>query len=218
MKKQQLTKEILMEKYSDYLLSNGKQPVNVYTFAKENNFSEAKFYEYFAGFEALEQAYLVYFFDKSVSLAKQIEGFGEMQAKEQLLNLYFIFFENLNLNRSLVLTLLKNDLRDRFHILKQLKSNHHNLVKELDFEQGKLFENAPERLKNFTEKSREEVLWLHFLSVLDFWKKDTSPSFEKTDLYIEKSIDTGFDIVQNPLIDKFIDLGKFLWKEKFQMS
>jgi len=218
MKKQELNKEILMEKYSDYLLSKGKRPVNVYVFAKENNFTETKFYEYFPSFEAIEQSYLVYFFDKSLNLVKQIEGFETMPAKEQLLNLYYIFFENLNLNRSLVLTLLTEDWRKSFDVLRQLRNAHQNFVKGTNFEDGKLFEEASERLKKIGDKSREELLWLHFLSVLDFWKKDTSPSFEKTDLYIEKSIDTGFEIVQNPLIDKFIDLGKFLWKEKFQMS
>lgn len=218
MKKQQLTREMIMEKYSDYLLSHGRPPVNVYIFAKEHHFSENKFYEHFSSFEILEQSYMVYFFDKSISLVKQIDGYEKMPAKEQLLNLYYTFFENLNLNRSLVLALLKNNLQKSFIVLKQLKNIHRDFVKEIGFEDVKLFEKAPDRLKKLRDKSREEVLWLHFLSVLDFWRKDTSPSFEKTDLYIEKSIDTGFDMVQNPLIDKFIDLGKFLWKEKFQMS
>lgn len=222
MKKQALNievnKEKLMEKYADYLLSHGARPVNVYLFAKQHHFSEVEFYKYFPSFEAMEQAYLVHFFDKSVGLADQIEGFEFKEAKEQLLNLYFLFFENLNLNRSLVMTLLKDDLRQSIRLLKPLKSVHHQFISTLALENGKLFEKAPERFKNFAGRSKEELLWLHFLSVLDFWKKDTSSGFEKTDLYIEKSIDTGFDIIQNPLIDKFIDLGKFLWKEKFQVS
>ncbi|WP_394803627.1 hypothetical protein [Niabella hibiscisoli] len=31
-------------------------------------------------------------------------------------------------------------------------------------------------------------------------------------------MDTGFDVVNNPLLTKVLDLGKFLWKEKFQMG
>jgi hypothetical protein len=55
-----------------------------------------------------------------------------------------------------------------------------------------ILEKAKDSIKNFNEKSREEALWLHFLSIIEFWQKDESPSFEKTDLFIEKTIDTGF--------------------------
>ena len=67
------------------------------------------------------------------------------------------------------------------------------------------------------DKTREEALWLHLISIIEFWKKDQSPSFEKTDLYIEKTIDTGFEFINNEPLKKVMDLGKFLWKEKFKV-
>ena len=83
---------------------------------------------------------------------------------------------------------------------------------------NEILEKAKDSIKNFNEKSREEALWLHFLSIVEFWQKDESPSFEKTDLFIEKTIDTGFEFLNNEPLKKIIDLGKFLWKEKFQKS
>ncbi len=100
----------------------------------------------------------------------------------------------------------------------ELKSEHQKFIKTLDFNDLEILEKAKDSIKNFNEKSREEALWLHFLSIIEFWKKDESPSFEKTDLFIEKTIDTGFEFLNNEPLKKIIDLGKFLWKEKFQKS
>ncbi|WP_181876067.1 hypothetical protein [Chryseobacterium carnipullorum] len=40
---------------------------------------------------------------------------------------------------------------------------------------------------NFNEKSRQEVLWLHLVSCIEFWKKDTSPDFEKNRSFHRKN-------------------------------
>lgn len=213
-----IDKTTLMEWYSEYLLTHGKRPESVYLFAKNHQLTEAVFYDFFSGFESLESAYLVHFFDRSLEVAGQIQHFDTMPAKEKLLNLYFILFENFKLNRSLILLLLKGDLIQQHQLLRTLKCSHRQFSQTLSFDNDAIFEKAPEVVKQFKGRSKEEVLWLHFLSILDFWKKDTSAGFEKTDIYIEKTIDTGFDVVNNPIMNKVLDLGKFLWKEKFQMG
>lgn len=218
MKAKQMNKATWMEWYSDYLLTNGKRPENVYMFARAHKSSEASFYTFFPDFERLEQSYLPHFFDKSLELVRQIEHFSAMPAKEQLLNLYFILLENFTLNRSLVLMLLGDGAVQRYSILKELKRSHREFIQTLSFSGNDLFEKASEKIKQWGGRSKEELLWLHFLSVIDFWRKDRSPGFEKTDIYIEKTIDTGFDLADNPLMNKFLDLGRFLWKEKFQMG
>lgn len=210
------SKNDLMDKYSDYLLSEGKRPANVYLFAKNLGLSENDFYKYFSGFDSLEKEFLVYFFEQSLKLTKKIKDYQELSSKEKLLNFYYIFFENLNRNRSLVLMILKTDMRSKLRKLRYLKKSHQELVQSLHFEDWEIFQKMPERLRTFNNKSKEEVLWIHFLSILRFWGNDQSAGFEKTDLYIEKSIDTGFEFVHNPLVDKFFDFGKFLWNEKFQ--
>ena len=218
MKNKTINSEKILSDYGNYLLTHGERPKNIFVFAKENHFDEKEFYQFFSSFEHLEKEILKHFFQKSLELSLEIEGYEDMSAKERLLNLYFIFFENLTMNRSLVLMILGKKNLSTLQKLLELKSLHQNFIKTLDFNDLEILEKAKDSIKNFNEKSREEALWLHFLSIIEFWQKDESPSFEKTDLFIEKTIDTGFEFLNNEPLKKIIDLGKFLWKEKFQKS
>ena len=218
MKNKTINSEKVLSDYGNYLLTHGERPKNIFVFAKENHFDEKEFYQFFSSFEHLEKEILKHFFQKSLELSLEIEGYEDMSAKERLLNLYFIFFENLTMNRSLVLKILEKKNLSTLQKLHELKSEHQKFIKTLDFNDLEILEKAKDSIKNFNEKSREEALWLHFLSIIEFWQKDESPSFEKTDLFIEKTIDTGFEFLNNEPLKKIIDLGKFLWKEKFQKS
>ena len=218
MKNKTINSEKILSDYGNYLLIHGERPKNIYVFAQENHFDEKEFYQFFSSFEHLEKEILKHFFQKSLELSLEIEGYEDMSAKERLLNLYFIFFENLTMNRSLVLMILGKKNLSTLQKLHELKSEHQTFIKTLDFNDLEILEKAKDSIKNFNEKSREEALWLHFLSIIEFWQKDESPSFEKTDLFIEKTIDTGFEFLNNEPLKKIIDLGKFLWKEKFQKS
>ena len=128
----------------------------------------------------------------------------------------FIFFENLTMNRSLVLSILGNTKPQSIKALQNLRETHRQFIATLDFNEWEMIEKAKQDIRRFNEKSRQEILWLHLVSAIDFWKKDTSPDFEKTDIFIEKTIDTGFELIENEPLRKVIDLGKFLWKEKFK--
>lgn len=214
--KEILDEKILMEKYGDYLLSEGKRPVNVHSFMKKLGYEEGDFYQYFSGFESIEREFLVYFFKQSLELTKETEDYQALTSREKLLNFYFIFFENLNMNRSLVLMILDTDVKSKIINLKYLKAQYLEFVQTLDFSSWKAFDKLPEGLKSKISKPQEQALWVHFLSVLKFWKNDLSAGFEKTDMYIEKSMNTGFELMENSLIEKMVDLGKFLFYERFQ--
>jgi hypothetical protein len=75
--------------------------------------------------------------------------------------------------------------------------------------------NKLEKLKN---KSIAEASWMQMLLVLKFWMDDTSPAFEKTDLFIEKSLNAGFDVINLFNQQNILDLGKFIWKEKLSFN
>jgi len=217
-KENQITEDKIFELYGDYILNHGERPKNVYRFAKDNEFEEKDFYDYFSGFEQIEKSMLVNLFNKSVELAWEVNSSDKITSKEKLLNVYFIFFENMTMNRSLVLMILGNDKLHSAKISAQLKEAHRNFIKTLDFNDWELTKNSKEDVKNFHEKAREEALWLHLVSAIEFWKKDSSPSFEKTDIFIEKTVDTGFELMDNEPLRKAVDLGRFLFKEKFRKS
>lgn len=213
-----ITKEKIFELYGDYLLNHGEKPKNVYLFAKENNFEEVEFYHYFSGFDHIEQEILNHLFLQSIELGSEVNSAEEVSIKEKLLNVYFIFFENLTLNRSLILSILGSHQFQNIKTLQNLRETHRQFIRTLDFNEWKMFEKAKQDIRRFNEKAREEALWLHLVSALNFWKNDTSPDFEKTDIFIEKTIDTGLELIDNEPLRKVFDLGKFLWKEKFKMS
>ena len=211
-----LTQDKIFELYGDYLLNHGERPKNIYRFAKDNEFEEKDFYHYFSDFEQIEKLMLVNLFNKSVELAAEVNDAAEVTSKEKLLNVYFIFFENMTMNRSLVLMILGSSRMHFSRIAGQLKEAHRGFIKTLDFNDWEIIEKSKDNIRNFHEKAREEALWLHLVSAIEFWKKDTSPSFEKTDIYIEKTIDTGFELMDNEPLRKVLDLGKFLFKENFR--
>ena len=77
--------------------------------------------------------------------------------------------------------------------------------------------NAEKTLK-ITKQSPKifsEGAWVQFLFLLRFWMNDGSPGFEKTDMAIEKSVTTIFDVFDNTPINNLVDFGKFLYKENF---
>lgn len=215
-KQEPITQEKIFELYGDYLLHHGERPKNVYLFAKENDFEEKELYHFFAGFDQIEKEMLDHLFRKSLELAAEINSSEGISTREKLLNVYFIFFENLTMNRSLVLSVLGATKPQSLKTLQNLRETHRQFVATLDFNEWEMIEKARQDIRRFNEKSRQEILWLHLVSAIDFWKKDTSPDFEKTDIFIEKTIDTGFELMDNEPLRKVIDLGKFLWKEKFR--
>jgi len=213
-----ITEDKIFDLYGDYILNRGERPKNIYRFAKDNEFEEKDFYDYFSSFEQIEKSILVNLFDKSVELASEVNSSEEITSKEKLLNVYFIFFENMTMNRSLVLMILGKDKLHSIKVSNQLKDAHLDFIKTLDFNDWEIIQKAKDDVKNFHEKVRAEALWLHLVSAIEFWKKDTSPAFEKTDIFIEKTIDTGFELMDNEPLRKAVDLGKFLFKETFRKN
>jgi hypothetical protein len=100
-------------------------------------------------------------------------------------------------------------------VLKELRTAFTEYISELEIETLDLKEEKLEKLK---DKSIKESSWTQFLITLKFWMEDSSAGFEKTDMFIEKSVNTGFDLLDVKPLKSVIDFGKFLFKEKIQMK
>ena len=75
-----------------------------------------------------------------------------------------------------------------------------------------------EQIDKIQRRALQESAWLHFLLTIKFWMEDTSAAFEKTDIFIEKSVNTSFDVLNIAPLKSVIDFGKFLFKEKMHMN
>lgn len=216
-KKKNLSETDIISFYMDYVLEHNENPKSVYAFAKGNNFEESVFYKYFGNFEAIEAHVFKAFFDNTLTLLLKSEDYLNFDARNKLLSFYFTFFENLTANRSYVVYALnqhKNQLKN-LKVLSGLKKDFANYISTLDIETLNL---KKEELEKIQKRALEESAWVQLLLTLKFWIDDTSAGFEKTDIFIEKSINSSFDVLDIAPIKSVIDFGKFLFKEKFQMN
>ena len=204
------------ETYTDYVLTHQKQPSSVYIFCKEIGEEEQEFYKYFASFSALEENVFSTLFEETLTMLQNSEGYHEYDNKTKLLSFYFTFFELLTANRSLITYLLKAEKHDLKQLskLKELRKLFQAFIKSMDLN---VVDIPKEKIQKIQGKAIDELAWGQFLLTLKFWMEDTSPSFEKTDLFIEKSVHASFDLMDLTPLKNIIDFGKFLWKEKMKM-
>lgn len=206
-------RQVILDKYMEYVLTHNEEPKSVFAFAKENGMKEAEFYTFFSSFESIESHIFSLFFENTLKLLASDESFEEGDAKHKLLSFYFTFFEILTANRSFVLQRL-NSGETALKSLKKLsglKEQYTQFVHGLDIEKLDL---KMEKANQVMEKGIAEISYGQLLLVLKFWMNDTSPAFEKTDVFIEKSILAGFEVLNTKPLESLIDLGKFLWKER----
>jgi hypothetical protein len=206
---------LIIELYMNDVLETNEEPKNVYVFCKKHNIEESDFYTFFGSLEVVKQNVWVKFFENATATIEKETAFESYSDKNKLLTLYFTLFEILTLNRSYVLISLKEN-KEGLKNLKNLKL-FRNHFKEyiIDVVKSKPSEQFG-KVAKVTEPVFSEGAWLQFLFILKFWMDDTSKSFEKTDVLIEKSVNTVVDLLDTKPLESLFDLGKFLWKEKMQ--
>jgi hypothetical protein len=212
-KKTKITKDRIVSLYMDYVLENSEKPKSVYIFTKMNDFSEAEFYAFFGTIESIEKEIFKMFVEKTIELLQLNQEYETYDMKSKLLGFYFTFFEILTANRSYVIMVLKehnNDLK-KLNLLAGLRNSFKNYLTEIITDD---FRTQQESLQNVQEKAFQESSWFQLLLTMKFWLDDSSPSFEKTDIYIEKSVKANFELMNIAPIDSLIDFGKFIFKEK----
>ena len=216
-KKKSITQKNIIDLYMDHVLMHNEKPKSVYAFAKANNFNEQNFYEFFSSFEILEQCIFKVFFDHTITVLDKSEDYHSFDARNKLLSFYFTFFEILTSNRSYVVYVLEHnkDAMKSLKMLSKLKSRFSNYIEHLNI---KTIDLKQEQVTRFQNRSLKESGWLQLLVTIKFWLDDTSISFEKTDLFIEKSVKASFDLIDTTPLKSMIDFGKFLYKEKMHAN
>lgn len=212
-KKTALTKDKIISMYMNYTLEHNEKPKSVYNFTKINGFTETEFYSFFGTMESIEKEIFKTFLEKTLELLHKNKDYEDYDMKTKMLSFYFTFFELLSANRSYVVMSLKehqNQLKNLMQ-LSGLRNSFKKYVSEIITDD---FRTQQERLQNFQEKAIQEASWIQLLLTMKFWMEDSSPAFEKTDIFIEKSVKATFELMNIRPIDSLIDFGKFLFKEK----
>ena len=208
-----MTSEKWISSYMDYVLEEEMIPKSVYKFAKENKSTEEEFYQYFGSLEAIQKEIWNQFYVKSIQLMAVSPEVDSFSSRDKMLTFFYTFFEMLTANRSYVLFMLNRN-ESTLKNLEQLKGLRKNIK---DFSKGLIADDNAEKNIKLLQKNKtvfSEGAWLQTMFLLKFWMDDNSPQFEKTDVAIEKSVNTILDVFDNTPLEGILDFGKFLFKEK----
>lgn len=210
--KQKVTQQHIISFYMEDVLSAESPAQSVYAFAKKHNFQEAEFYEFFNGFEHLQEEIFALFARNTIDMIEQSAEYEAYETQQKLLSFYFSFFELLTANRSYVMTQLK-DNKDKLSMLKVLGALRREFIKYIEQLGVIHIDFKSDQLNKLRDKGVAESMWLQLLITMKFWMDDRSKGFEKTDVFIEKSIKAQFDLIDTAPVQSVFDLAKFLWKE-----
>jgi hypothetical protein len=208
------TKTLIVDAYIHHVLEYGKDPVSVYKFSKELKIDEVEFYSYFNSFNNVKAVIWQKLVDDTLLNIESQEVFKEYSVREKYLAFLFTMVEELKKKRSYFLATYPDHLKLTFGAhddFKLFKISFMKFAKELMLEGRETEEVADRPL--LTDKY-SDALWLHWGFVFQFWLKDNSIAFEKTDAMIEKSVNFAFDLFGKGALDSFLDFAKFLFQNK----
>ena len=220
------TLEKIRKAYTEYVLENGKQPTSIFQFAKKLKMAESDFYTHYASFEAIEADIWLTFFTEAMTTMEADETYQGYSVREKLLAFYYTWIELLKAQRSFVVysfgqlraTQTNNSSRglgrmaqSSSKVLSLFKESFFDYARDLLAEGRESKEVEP---RPFVTDRYPNALWGQTLYLLDFWVRDVSKNFEKTDSAIEKSVNTTFDLIGRSPLDTLFDFAKFMYQNK----
>lgn len=209
-------KNVILAAYMDTVLEHETFPKSVYKFCKTAKIEENSFYEHFNSMDDVAASVWSTFHVNTLNTLEKSKEFEGFSNREKVLTYLFTFFENLTLNRSYVAFVLSevHSNWSELRVLKSLRTHYKGFIEGLiadenDQKSGGLFK--------YNKQFFAEAAWAQFLVLLKFYLNDDTKGFEKTDIFIEKSVNTVFDVFDNTPLESALDLGKFLFKESFSL-
>lgn len=198
----------------DSVLTHHAEPKSIYLFCKENKIIESDFYNSYGSIEALKEDIWIKIYKNTAANLTADDKFEAYTNRNKLLSLYFTMFEVMTLNRSYIYFTLKENKNGLKNLkqLKGLRALFKGFINQIIDEDEDL---KNEQIQRITKPLYAEGAWIQFMFLLKFWLDDTSKGFEKTDIMIEKSVKAVLDVLDTTPLESLIDLGKFIYKERF---
>lgn len=200
--------------YQEYVLTEGKRPASVYKFCLDLGIKEETFYSQVASFESLEKLIWKSYATTAINKLEADEAFGDFSAREKVLAFYFTLAEILKQNRSFVLLQLREHKKLEITpvFLKDFKHEFESFIEKI-LTTGKASGEVAQR--PYLDKRYPQLFWVHMGFMLQYWCDDDSAGFEKTDAFIEKSVNLAFDLIGKGAFDSAVDFVKFIYQSKF---
>lgn len=205
------TKLKILEEAVTLIIEKGFKNASMREMAKNAGVSNPTIYNYFPTKEKILYAYVDQKHKEAVAILEAIEDFNTYTLREQL--------------QTLIETELELYLEDREFIVQIFDMVFHSSGVKIESLYGtnKLFiEMVTDMLEvaieaeEITEPPFKEYLpklfWDYYISVVAYWVKDDSESFENTTQYIDHSMGVIEALLQSQVLNKASDLGMFLFK------
>jgi len=209
----EMNKEQIQHQFLDYLLRHGHEPASVYVFAADNGFTEADFYNHFNSFNAILDGIWEGLFQTVTGKLQADETYLAYSVREKLLAFYYTLVQELLKTRSFAQWCFK-EVKQPLTLpagLDKVKKHFVNYAKDL-VNQG--VETGEIAQRPVITDRYADGLWLQFMFVVQFWLKDESAQFEKTDAAIEKAVNLSMDLMGRNTLDSAFDFAKFLINNK----
>lgn len=221
------TLEKIRKAYTEYVLEHGKQPTSVFQFVKKLKIPESEFYTHYASFDAIEADVWLTFFQQARQTIESDETYQTYSVREKLLAFYYTWIELLKAQRSFAVYSfgrLREQGAGHMHtvhqkmgrptpvssqVLRPFKEAFNDFARDLLLEGRESREVEP---RPFLTDRYPKALWVETLYILDFWVRDVSKNFERTDTIIEKAVNTTFDLIGRSPLDSLFDLAKFVYQ------
>ena len=220
------TLEKIRKSYTEYVLEHGSQPTSVFQFAKKLKIAEPEFYNYYASFDAIEADIWLAFFTEARNTVESDDTYQGYSVREKLLAFYYTWVELLKGQRSFVVysygrlkdalapvtsraglaARRQSGVTNPRDVFKPFKDAFYDYTRDLLAEGRESKEVEP---RPFVGDRYVDALWRQTLFLLNFWVRDTSKGFEKTDTAIEKAVNTAFDLLGRSPLDTLFDFVKF---------
>ena len=207
MAKKTASKNSIQKGYQDFLLEHGKQPESVRIFTKFLGIDDEAFFKHFGSLKTIETSIWEDYYSRTLEVILKDPDFEEMDSKEKHLSFLYTLLEIIKPDRSYILMKLEN--KRPGEMPQELRKAQHIIANSDNITWAKTFEFLPERAKESAQSAYRQVLFGHTVSLFFFWVKDDSGDGKDTDVFIEKSTRTAFDIGELPALDSIFDLSKF---------
>ena len=207
MAKKAIERDDIQKGYQDYLLEHGKTPESVRIFTKFLGIDDEAFFKHFGSLRTIESSIWEDYYLKTLDIIQKDPDFEEMSSREKHLSFLYTLLEIAKSDRSYIL--MKLEGKKPGELPQELKKAQKVITQSDEINWAKTFQFLPEKAKETTQTAYKRVLAAHTVSMFFFWVKDDSGEGKDTDIFIEKSTRTVFDIGELPALDSIFDLSKF---------
>lgn len=205
-----LSREDVEDAYWRHLLKAGQRPASVFAFADEVGIEEGRFYDFYAGFEALEAAYWKRMVVETVEVLEDDEEYAGYPAQQRLLAFFYTFFSHVQKNRSRLVACFPKPGLGGMRVLHPMRNAFLDFAKGVV--QASLGDGTFADRKKLTDYY-DRMMWEHFRAVIEFYRNDTSEGFQDTDAFIEKTVRLAVDGASAGVLDSAVDLARFMLRK-----